>query len=187
MQLHLLAATACLSIYYDTNYELLFLDWAGELTLPAVQEACVAVAQCYLQRAYSHVLSSNLQVTAVGQRVSTWLGMELLPYITVAGVQQLAWVSAPALVSRDQAQEVVNRVPSVGLNLFDNTEEAVAWLQQTRFSASGGAAVPPRSTATQFRLSQGMQVIKQEVQLIQQEVQQLQQKVGKRPLKAARA
>jgi hypothetical protein len=186
MQLHLLAATACLSIYYDMNHEWLFLDWAGELTLPAVQEACVVVAQCYVQRAYSHVLTSNLQVTAVGQRVSTWLGMELLPYITVAGVQQLAWVSAPTLVSRDQAQEVVNRVPSIGLNLFDNTEEAIAWLQQTRFSASDGADVS-RPTTTQLRLAQGMQVIKQEVQLIQQEVQQLQQKVGKRPLKAARA
>jgi len=187
MQLRLLAATSCLSIYYDANYEWLFLDWAGELTLPAVQEACVAVAQCYVQRAYSHVLTSNLQVTAVGQQVGTWLGAELLPYVTVAGVEQLAWVSAPTLVSRSQAQQVVNRVPSVGLNLFDNTEEAIAWLQQTRFSDAASAAGPPRPAAAPHKLAQGMQAIKQEVQLIQQEVQHLQQKARKRPAHAARA
>jgi len=186
MQLQLLSATSCLSIYYDSHHQWLFLDWAGELTLPAVQEACVAVAQCYLARTYTRVLTSNLQVTQVGDLVGMWLSAEFLPYLNVAGVKQVAWVSAPSLVSR-QAQTVVNRLPNLVLNLFDNTEEAIGWLQQMRTPQVESYFSPARQTTTQVRLAQGVQVIRQEVRLVQQEVQQLQQKVGRKPVKAARA
>jgi hypothetical protein len=187
MQLQLLSTTACLSIYYDLHNNSLFLDWVGKLTLSAVQEACVAVAQCYLARSYSCVLTSNLQVTEVGESVGTWLGVEFLPYLAVVGVKQVAWVSAPSLVSRSQAQTLVNQMPSLALNLFDNIEEALAWLQQARVTQQGGYLLPPRQPATQVRLAQGVQVLRQEAQIIRQEVQHLQQKVTKRPMKSAGA
>lgn len=186
MQLQLLGATSCLSIYDDSNHHWLFLEWAGELTLSAVQDACVAVAQCYLTRTYSHVLTSNLQVTEVGESVSTWLGMEFLPYLTMAGVEQLAWVGTPALVGHTQAPTMVNRMPSLVLSLFDNTEEAIAWLLQPRLQQPESYLLPPRQPATQVRLAQGVQVIRQEAQLIRQEVQHLQQKVRRRPITSAR-
>jgi hypothetical protein len=186
MQLQLLGATSCLSIYYDVRHNWLYLDWTGELTLPAVQEACVAVAQCYLARVYSCVLTTNLQVTEVGERVSAWLGAEFLPYLAVAGVKQVAWVSAPSLVSRHQAQTVVNRLPNLILDLFDNTEEAIVWLQQTRSLQLESYRSPTRQPVTQVRLAQGVQVLRQEAQLIRQEVQHLQQKVARRPMKSAK-
>lgn len=191
MQLMLLCTTPCLSIYYDSRHNGLFLDWAGELTLPAVQEACVAVAQCYLTRTYSRVLTSKLQVTEVGVDVGTWLGAEFLPYLTIAGVRQMAWVSAPSLAGRSQVQTVVNRMPSLVLNLFDNMPEAIAWLQQSQPQSPGSQAeghfLPPRQPASQVRLAQGVQVIRQEAQLIRQEVRYLKQKVGRRPLTSSRA
>ena len=187
MQLLLLGATSCLSIYYDSRQQGLFLDWAGELTLPAVQEACVTVAQCYLARTYSRVLVSNLQVTQVGERVGTWLGAEFLPYLAVVGVEQLAWVKAPSLLGRTLAQTALNRLPSLALHLFDNAEEAIAWLQQPRAPQPEGQFLPPRQPATQVRLAQGVQIVRQEVQLIRQEVQHLQQKVGIRPTSSSRA
>ena len=186
MQLQLLGTTSCLSIYYDSRHNCLFLDWAGKLTLPAVQEACVVVAQCYLTRSYSCVLTSNLQVTEVGESVGAWLEAEFLPYLAVAGVKQVAWVSMPSLVNHNQAQTLVNRIPSLALSLFNNTEEAVVWLQQTR-SAQLENYLLPRQPATQVRLAQGVQVLRQEAQIIRQEVQQLQQKVTKRPMKSANA
>jgi hypothetical protein len=191
MQLMLLCATPCLSIYYDARHNGLFLDWTGELTLPAVQEACVAVAQCYLTRTYSRVLTSKLQVTEVGVDVGTWLGAEFLPYLTIAGVKQMAWVSAPSLAGRSQVQTVVNRMPSLVLNVFDNMQEAIAWLQQShpqpRGSQAEGQFLSPRQPASQVRLAQGVQVIRQEAQLIRQEVQYLKQKVGRRPMTSSRA
>lgn len=187
MQLQLLSATSCLSIYYDSLHNGLFLDWTGELSLLAVQEACVTVAQCYLTRTYSRILNSNLRVIGVSERVGTWLGKEFLPYLAVVGVEQVAWVSAPFLAGRHQAQTVVNRMPTLVISLFDTAEEAAAWLQQPRSAQIESTLLPSWQLVTQVRLAQGVQVVRQEARLVQQEVQHLQQKVGKRPLTSARA
>jgi hypothetical protein len=177
MQLQLLSTTSCLSIYYDSSNNWLFLDWAGNLTLPAVQEACVAVAQCYLPRTYSRVLNSNLQVTGSSGNVATWLSLEFLPYLAVSGVEHVASISAPSLLGRQLEQTVRQWVPELMLNLFDNTEEAITWLQQTHSSSTEGYPLPQRQAATQVQLAQGMQYMRQQVQ-------QRRQKVNKQPAHA---
>jgi hypothetical protein len=170
MQLQLLRATACLTSYYDASADWLFLNWAGELTLPAVQDACVAVAECYLPRTYTRVLSSNLQVTGTTGGVSTWLGAEFLPYLTVVGVEQLAWVNAPSLPGSNLVQCLRQRVPSLALNVFDTAEEAGAWLHHSRATPSQGEFLPLRLPATQDRLAHGVQVLREEMQQLQQKV-----------------
>jgi hypothetical protein len=187
MQLKLLRDTSCLAIYYDASHQWLFLDWAGELTLAAVQDASVAVAECYLQGIYSRVLSSNLHITGIDSNVGAWLKAEFLPYLTVAGVTQMAWISAPSLGGRKLAQTVANRVPSLALNVFDTAEEAIAWLQQTPSAQPEDYSLPLRQMGTQAILTQSVQAIRQEMQLVQQEVQQLQQKVRRKAVTSARA
>jgi hypothetical protein len=181
MQLQLLNATSCLAIYYDARYNGLYLEWRGNLLLPAMQEACVAVAQCYLTRPYARILNSNLQVAAVGERVGTWLEEEFLPYLALVGVEQVAWVSAPFLAGR-QAQTVVNRLPTLVINLFYTAEEAAAWLQQPYAAQVESQLLPSWQLATQVRLAQGVQAFRQEARLVQQEVQHLQHKVGRKQL-----
>jgi hypothetical protein len=187
MQLRLLCTTSCLFVYYDSAHDWLFLDWTGDLTLPAVQDACVAVAQCYLQRTYSRVLNSNIQVTESRAGVATWLGAEFLPYMTLTGVKQLAWIGAPSsLLGNDLVQTMRKRVPGLALNLFDSIEDAIDWLQQP-YSMPLEYYLPSRQPATQARLAQGAQAILQEAQLIRQEVQHLKQKVGRKPMTSSRA
>jgi len=187
MQLQLLHATSCLAIYYDPRYNGLCLEWRGDLLLPAVQEACVAVAHCYRTGTYARVLHNNLRVTAVGETIGTWLGEEFLPYLAVVGVEQIAWVSAPFLAGRHQAQTVVNRLPTLRVSLFYTAEEAAAWLQQPHSAQVESQLLPSWQLATQVRLAQGVQAIRQEARLVQQEAQQLQHKVGRRTLVAAQA
>jgi hypothetical protein len=163
MQLHLLRTTACLAIYYDSGNDWLFLDWAGNLTLPAVQEACVAVAQCYLQRTYSRVLTSNLHVTVSGTEVATWLGMEFLPYLAVSGIKHVASISAPALPDRHLVQTVRQWVPDLLLHFFTTTDEAIAWLQQTHSLPTESYRASQQQTASQVRLTQQVQVLQQQV------------------------
>jgi hypothetical protein len=171
MQLHLLHTTSCLSIYYDSCHDWLFLDWAGYLALPLVQEACVAVAQCYLQRTYSRVLSSNLQVTDISWNVATWLGTEFLPYLKAAGVQHVAWISAPSLVDRNLGQRELKLVPELGLNLFDNAEEAIAWLQQRPSVQSEPYSFPQRQPAAQAWSAQRGKILRQEVFQLPQRIE----------------
>jgi hypothetical protein len=166
MQLQLLATTSCLSIYYDAHYNGLYLAWSGDLLLPAMQEACVAVAHCYLTRPYARVLNSNLQVTAVGERVGTWLEEEFLPYLAAVGVEQVAWVSAPFLAGRHQAQTVVNRLPALVINLFYTAQEAAAWLQQPHLAQVESQLLPSWQLATRVRLAQGVRAFRQEARLV---------------------
>jgi hypothetical protein len=177
MQLQLLRTTSCLSIYYDSGNDWLFLDWAGNLTLAAVQDASIVVAQCYLQRTYSRVLSSNMLVTGSCTEVATWLGMEFLPYLAVSGVKHVASISAPALPDRHLVQTVHQWVPELLLHFFATPDEAIAWLQQTHSSPVEGYRAPQQQTASQGQLVQGMQQLRQQVQ-------QRRQKVTKQPAHA---
>jgi hypothetical protein len=163
MQLQLLRTTSCLSIYYDAHHDWLFLDWAGKLTLPAVQEACVVVAQCYLQRTYSRVLSSNMQVTGSCTEVATWLGMEFLPYLAVSGVKHVASINGPTLPGNRTVQTVRQWVPELLLHFFRTTDEAIAWLQQPPASPTEGYRAPQQQPASQGQLVQGMQQRRQKV------------------------
>jgi hypothetical protein len=185
MQLQLLRDTACLSIHYDASHRWLFLDWAGELTLSAVQDASVAVAECYLHGSYPRVLSSNLQIAGIDPSVGAWLKAEFLPYLTVAGVTQIAWISAPSLGGRKLAQAVAGRVPGLALNVFETAEEAMVWLQQPPCAQPEDYSLSLRQTSTQALLTQSVQVIRQEMQIVQQEVQQLQQKVRRKAATSA--
>jgi hypothetical protein len=185
MQLQLLVTTACLAIYYDSRYNGLHLEWKGDLSLPAMQEACVAVAQCYRPRPYARVLHSNLQVTAVGERVGSWLEAEFLPYLALVGVEQVAWVSAPFLAGRHQVQTVVNRHPTLVINLFYTAEEAAAWLQQPPSAQVESQLLPSWQLATQVRRAQGVSAVRQEMRRGQQEVPHLPHKVGRKQLASA--
>jgi hypothetical protein len=170
MQLKLLNTTSCLSIYYDSYHNWLFLDWAGNLTLSAVQDAGIAVAQCYLQHTYTQVLSSNLQVTSSSEHVATWLGIEFLPYLAMTGVKHVASISAPSLLSRHLGQTIRQWVPGLVLNFFSTTEEAIAWLQQTHLLQAESYLLSQQQVATQVQLVQGMQPLQQQMQLRRQKV-----------------
>lgn len=156
MRLHLLRETACVSIYYDSLNEWLFLDWEGELTLPAVQTACLEIAHCFLPRPYARVLNSNAQVTGMSWSVAAWLASDFLPHLTLAGVTQVAWVCSSSLRGRYVVQTVLNWLPGPAVTSFDDLDAAVTWLQHTcPERATGGT--PLRPPATQAKLEKVFQ------------------------------
>ena len=163
MQLHLLSKTTCLAIYYDSKNNWLFLDWEGELTLPAVQVACVELGRCFLHRPYPRVLNNNTQVTGVSWSVASWLVREFLLHLPLAGVEQVAWISSSSLLGRNMAQTVVNWLPWLTATLFDDMEAAVHWLQQCQLPGATGYLLPQRLPATQAKLAQAVQELQRKV------------------------
>lgn len=154
MQLHLLGTTPCLTIYYDSGNDWLFLDWQGELTLTAVQQACVEVGYCLLQRPYPRVLNSNAQVTNISLSVAAWLVAEFMPHAKLAGIEHLAWVSSPSLRGRSVVQTVVNWLSQANIDIFYDLDDAVNWLQHLALSPLPGDTLPQRLPATQAKLAQ---------------------------------
>jgi hypothetical protein len=157
MTLHLLRQTTCLAIYYDSANDWLFLDWQGELTLQDTKDACVALAQCYLQRPYPRVLNSNAQLEGVSWSVATWLVTDFLLHMTTAGVEHVAWICSPSLRGRNMMQIVMNLLPGFILNTFHDIEGAVEWLQHTRSAHPQAFTLPKRSPAAQAKLAQAVQ------------------------------
>lgn len=162
MRLQLLRETACVSIYYDSLNEWLFLDWEGELTLPAVQTACLEVAHCFVPRPYARVLNSNAQVTGMSWSVAAWLATEFLPHLALAGIAQVAWVCSPSLRGRSVVQTVLNWLPGPGVSSFDDLDGAITWLQHTRSERATGGVLP-RLPAAQAKLEKVVQELCEKV------------------------
>lgn len=148
-----------MDIYYDSWNDWLFADWRGELTLAAVQTACLHLTQCLLKRPYAHVLNSNAQVTTAQWEVAGWLAQDFLPSLALACVEKLAWVCSPNLRSRNIAHTVLHQVPQLRLALFDELDEAVDWLQQNRQDYVSGCGLPLRRATDQARLEQAAQAL----------------------------
>jgi hypothetical protein len=153
MKLQHLYSALCAEVYFDKTNEWAFIDWAGELTLEAVQHTCLGIARCFLDRYYPRVLNSNAQVTSVSWEVSAWLASEFLPALKLTGIEQMAWVLAPSLRARNNMLSAVNLFPHTAISLFDDVEAAVAWLQQTApVPMSTGCAPQGRSYADECKL-----------------------------------
>jgi hypothetical protein len=153
MILQHLCSSLCAEVYYDKTNEWAFIDWVGELTLEAVQHTCLDIARCFLDHYYPRVLNSNAQVTNVSWEVSMWLASEFLPTLTLTGIEQVACVVAPTLRARNNILNAVNLFPHAAISLFDDVEEAVAWLQQTAPTLSHPDCAPQgRSHADELKL-----------------------------------
>jgi len=68
--------------------------------------------------------------TGVSREVTQWLASEFLPALTLVGIKQLAWVVSLALRMRNGILDALKLYPHLALDLFDELELAVAWLQQ---------------------------------------------------------
>ena len=153
MKLQHLCSALCAEVYFDKTNEWAFVDWAGELTLAAVQHTCLAIARCFLDHYCPRVLNSNAQVTSVSWEVSAWLASEFLPALKLTGIEQMAWVVAPTLRARNNLLNAVNLFPHTAISLFDDVEAAVAWLQQTAPAPFSRSCAPQgRSYADELKL-----------------------------------
>ena len=177
MNLYLLRQLDCLTVHYDLRNDWLFLDWQGEMTLPAVQQACLAVADCYLKRPYTHVLNNNEQVTGVSWSVAAWLATDFLPLMTLAGIEQLAWIYSSTLPGFSAVQTVLNWLPNSPITTFDNIADAVAWLKLTR-AGQRDCLLPQRPPAMQTKLAQEIQALHRRVAANQPKLRPVQRKVA---------
>lgn len=153
MNLHHLCSAQCAEIYFDKTNNWVFVDWHGELTLDEVQHTSLGIARCFLAGYYPRVLNSNAQVTGISWEVSQWLASDFLPALTLTGVEQLAWVVPPMLRARNGILDMVNLFPHVAINLFEDIELAVGWLQQTAPEPpQTGCFIPGRSYNDELKL-----------------------------------
>ncbi|MGI4884031.1 MAG: hypothetical protein ACRYFR_03620 [Janthinobacterium lividum] len=162
MRLQLLQRIPCLTIYYDSFNNWLFLDWKGSVALPDVQAACLAVARCYLLRPYARVLNNYAPGVGVGGREAAWLAREFLPYLSLAGALHVAWVLSPVRPDHSRGQTVADGLSGPTVACFPYLEEAMAWLGQLG-PAHAFESTAPRSPARQTQLEQTVHKLAQKI------------------------
>jgi hypothetical protein len=126
-----------------------------------VQQACVALADCYLQRPYSHILNSNEQVTGVNWNVAMWLATDFLPHMSLAGIEHVAWVYSPSLRGHNMVHTVLSWLPGSLITTFSDVADAYAWLKHTRAGQPRSYLLPERTPAAQAKLAQEVQALTQ--------------------------
>jgi hypothetical protein len=161
MNLKFLCSAPHVTIYFDSWNNWLYVEWEGELSLQAVQYACLEVAQCFVKHAYPRVLSSDAQVTSLPWEAVPWLTTHFFPYLELAGIEQLAWVHAPIVRGLSLATQVMQQLPHLNIGLFADIEEATNWLQQTNPAYVSGSALVPRSLDEETLLAQTVVHFKQ--------------------------
>lgn len=154
MNLKLLCTAPHVNVYFDSWNNWLYVEWVGDLTLAAVQYACLEVAQCFVKHAYPRVLNSNTQVTSMPWDVAPWLIKHFFPGLHAAGIEQLAWVYAPNVQGHGMAAQVVQQLPTLNIGLFNDIEQATSWLQKTNPAYETGGVLLPRPGAEEELLAQ---------------------------------
>jgi hypothetical protein len=163
MNLRHLCSASQVEIYFDTFNKWLFIDWEGNLTLDVVQHACLEIARCYLQHPCPRVLNSNVQVTSITPDVAAWLADEFMSALSLAGVEQLAWVVAPTLRGRNVALDAIYRLANTAVHVFEHLEEAVTWLQHTTPLSEGGCSLSPQLSESAEQLTQRVAALAQQL------------------------
>jgi len=88
----------------------------------------------------------------------------MLPFLSLAGVEQFAWVHAADLRSRDMAEDIVQQLPQgMELALFADIEQAVTWLQKNGADYRSGCAALARSAEAEARLAQFVHILSEQL------------------------
>ena len=152
MNLLLLQDSPQVTVYYDAKNDWLFNDWHGKLSLADVQTGCLTIAKCFLARTYPRILNSNVDVTGMSPSAPAWLAREYLPNLGLAGIEYLAWVSAPSVLLQHLTDESVRQLRTPLVATFDDLAGAFAWLQRAH-PTHPGDLLPYRSPEQQAKLA----------------------------------
>ena len=130
-------------LFYPDD-KLLYVRWHGHLTgaeiVRGVQQGC----QWRDQFTYSFILNDKSDSGGDWSDALPWLQYEWLPQALHAGVKAMAYVFSPDRENQFATQSFVAALrPHMAVELFDNVDVALAWLQQQNYSADSTLAVLP--------------------------------------------
>ncbi|OGX85782.1 hypothetical protein BEN47_14405 [Hymenobacter lapidarius] len=122
--------------------ELLHVRWHGHLTGAEVIRGVRQGEQWRDQLRFSLILNDKSNTGGDWSDALPWLQYEWLPVAVAAGVKALAYVFSPDLENQFATQKFVAALrPHMAIELFEDWDVALAWLQQQ--GGSRPAAPPP--------------------------------------------
>ena len=127
--LQLLHESPILTVSFDTDERWIYANWENVQSISDVQTGCVLILEHVQQTGSRRILNDNRQVFTLWAEAAEWVGRTYLQQLAAAGVQRLAWINAHSIYGRLSASQAIVYVEKPHAQLFDDYNEAVAWLR----------------------------------------------------------
>jgi hypothetical protein len=105
-------------------------DWTGFQNLDSVKNGCLAIHKLLKLNKCTKVLNDNTHVLGNWSEAVDW-GQEVwFPMMEQAGTKHFAWIYSPSTFSQLSAEKSVELMQGdIKTRLFNNRDEAIAWLE----------------------------------------------------------
>lgn len=116
------------SVFDDEN-GWIYNEWKGDLTVDEVIEACKVSLEFIEKEKPELVLNDNSRLTGSWDEANEWIAQNWMPRALAAGLKKFAHVISPDVFGALSAEELVTKVSGFEMRIFENEEEAKAWLR----------------------------------------------------------
>ncbi|MGD1894998.1 MAG: STAS/SEC14 domain-containing protein [Cyclobacteriaceae bacterium] len=125
---NVLGTTFFSSEYNETNHWL-YTRWVGEVTVEEVKEGGEKMLEQVQLRSCSKVLNDNRDLTGSWDEANDWIQESWMPRMVAAGVTKFAHMISPDIFAALSVEEMATRVSGFEMRIFEDEEEAKAWLK----------------------------------------------------------
>ena len=132
------AGTTFLLTEFDRENNWIYNNWQGLLTMESIMEGSQGILEILQQTGCPYMLTDNRQLLGSWKQANNWLEQIWVPQALAAGMTYYAHISAPGVFGLASAEDMHLRVGShTEMYLFENAEEATAWLRQMQQAKAG--------------------------------------------------
>lgn len=122
---------------FDQQNNWIYNDWQGLLSLDGVIRGATGILQILQHTRCPYILNDNRGVLGSWKQANEWIETEWMPQALAAGLRCHAHVVAPGVFGQASAEDMHLRVgSSFHMHLFENIEEAQAWLRLMQQTAA---------------------------------------------------
>jgi hypothetical protein len=116
---------------FDQRNNWIYNDWQGLLSLEGVIQGSLGVLDILQHTHCPYMLNDNRGVLGSWKQANEWIEKEWMPQALAAGLRYHAHMVAPGVFGQASAEDMHLRVgDSFQMRLFEEPEEAQAWLRQ---------------------------------------------------------
>ena len=128
-------------LFYPED-ELMYVRWHGHLTGDAVIRGVAQGGIWREQFSYAYILNDKSDTSGDWSDALPWLQYEWLPQAVEIGVRAMAYVFSPDRNNQFASQELVEALrPHMAIELFEDLNLALEWLEQQRQNDQARAAI----------------------------------------------
>lgn len=119
--------------------------WQGYLTKDSIQTGATAYTQALAESGYACVLNDTRLVRGPWDHSLEWVLHVWAPRAAAAGLRYFAMITTPDSFAEESASAFYTQLTAFEAKVFDNLDDAQAWLRQHSQPASTLTATPAQS------------------------------------------